>query len=88
MLKLDREVKEAGRNFVVNVAHIRKEEGISKPAFARKTKLSRSTIFRIEKARKTRFGKNQTGYLPTLKTVIKICAVTELGMDDLLGTRL
>ena len=88
MLKQDRALKELGRNFVVNMTHIRKEEGMSKTALAKKAGISRSTIFRIEKVRKTRFGKGQVGYLPTLRTVAKICAVTELGMDDLLGTRL
>lgn len=72
----------AARTFVRNTTNLRKESGISFADMAEATKLSVSTLKRIEKY--ARLGALAGNYRPTLATVVKIANVANVTPDELL----
>jgi transcriptional regulator with XRE-family HTH domain len=76
----------AARTFVRNTTNLRKESDISIADMAAATKLSISTLKRIEKY--ARLGALAGNYRPTLATVVKIANVAQVTPDELLQLEL
>lgn len=88
MSAINYELKNMSRNFVANANIARKENRLSFREMGRAIGVSDSTIRRIETARKTRFGRGEQGYVPTLRTVVKMANALEVKPAELLMGRL
>ena len=87
-MSVDFQLKKMSRNFVSNVNTIRKLNRLSYRGMGRETGLSDSTIRRMEIARKTRYGKGEQGYNPSLSTVLKVARAIDRDPSDILEFRL
>lgn len=87
-MQFNAEVKRLSRNFSANMNVIRVNNELSLRGLARETGISATTARRIENARKTRFGRGNMGYVPTLSTVVKVAQSLGTSPNDLLLGRL
>ena len=85
---VNQNLKQLGKTFVINARKLRVTNNLSCRAMARAVSVSDSTIRRIEGVRKTRFGKGQQGYIPSLATVVKLAEAADLSPAQLLTEKL
>jgi hypothetical protein len=87
-MTINMQVKKMSKQFVANANVIRKINKLSYRGMARAIGVSDSTVRRMELARKTRFGRGEQGYIPTLTTVVKMADAVGCEPADLLIARL
>lgn len=85
-MNINYDLKKWSKNFVINTNRIRKFNSLSMQGMADVTGLSENTIRRIATARYTRFGRGEQGYIPSLKTVVKVAEASGVSIDTLLTT--
>lgn len=87
-MSIDMALKKMSKQFVANANVLRKENKLSYRGMARVVGVSDSTVRRMETARKTGFGKGVQGYVPNLRTVVKMADAAGCQPGDLLTVRL
>jgi transcriptional regulator with XRE-family HTH domain len=79
-------LQSVSRNLVKNTVNLRRESNVTIGDMAAATKLSESTIRRIEKF--GRLGALAGNYRPQLSTVIKLANAAEVSPDDFITQEL